>query len=760
MYKHHKKKTILLYLIGALLFNSAYAQQGVVNKILLDKMSIYSKTHPTAGLFVHTDKTIYTNNEPIWFSGYLLKGTEDPANVHSILSVAVINEATKTVVAESKYIMKNDLSFGSLTLPDTIPPGNYQFIATTNLADKNNIPLVKYIQAITVKSISQQSFKAELSLKIPGRIKKGINVKFFPEGGNLLDGLETIVGWEARSIYNSPIALKGVLFKNDIPIDTISTNSYGIGRFNLNADAKNRYVLKVTANNYLLKDTIFSLPEVLPGGITLHLENAVVNDSLVINLKSKAQEKVHVLVHNYQDVFAAFDVSVMPDGNKIALVLPDDVPRGIATVTVLDAQDRPLAERLFFAHINQKINAEIRTDKKKYNKRERVTVRLKLTDQTGAPVQGIASMAAVQDSRLEFNKQQNIENYYYLINQLTDLPREAENKPLDNKDFLEKTLLVKGWRRYTWQSLQNSSVNDTLVAHTLPITGLVKYFGKSLKKPVNLLVVRDSALEQLTTNSDGSFVLDPEGLVVAADKKIAVSVNVANKEGYTIEINDAFSGVNQKLADDLIIAAPALAAALQTNTNEQLNTAATTINLKEVAIRGVKSDNAIYGLKARGSNACGDYVDLAGYLNYAPNFNNLMNVAPKKGQTYIDGTKFKLSDGRVISEFELNHGESGTKYTTIPITYTGCTVYKPVPFNLPAIYTQREFYPSNTDLVDQLSEPQYISTLFWKPGIIINNKGEAEYSFFTGDISGEFRIILQGVNANNLFYGEQLFNVN
>lgn len=55
--------------------------------------------------------------------------------------------------------------------------------------------------------------------------------------------------------------------------------------------------------------------------------------------------------------------------------------------------------------------------------------------------------------------------------------------------------------------------------------------------------------------------------------------------------------------------------------------------------------------------------------------------------------------------------------------------------------------------------PQYLSTLFWTAGAQLSDKGETEFSFFTGDIEGEFSIIVQGVGEKGVMYGEAEFNV-
>ncbi|RYZ22887.1 MAG: hypothetical protein EOO16_07290 [Chitinophagaceae bacterium] len=87
----------------------------------------------TAGstLFLHPDKTVYLPQETIWFSAYLLQvlgSTEQ----HHTLFVSVCDAATARVVAGGKYVMDGGLAAGALSLPDSLPAGNYRLFAYTN----------------------------------------------------------------------------------------------------------------------------------------------------------------------------------------------------------------------------------------------------------------------------------------------------------------------------------------------------------------------------------------------------------------------------------------------------------------------------------------------------------------------------------------------------------------------------------------------------------------------------------------------------
>lgn len=818
-------RVVFILLCSVLLSTNTYGQAGKVDEAtLLQKIALYSKTHPSTCLFVHTDKTVYTNNEEIWFSAYLLKASFQELKEHTVLSVALIGESDRKIYLQEKYIMEQGLSSGSLTLPDTIPPGNYQLTASTNVTGKNNNSLAVFCQPVTIKSVSEQRFIASLtlldtaaangavrvkveveiknpdkkqkasiayqvgtgaknthilnensyvitvpaealnqpapvlltsvsynssaqylSIKLPENTPESLSVRFFPEGGNLVADLSSTIGWEAKTSKNRPAEVRGVLYRDGLAIDTIGTKSNGAGTFKLQPDGKSRYSLKIAANPYQKEEKSYPLPETVNEGLSMHLGDAVINDTLRMNLYSTQVRVVQILVHNYREAFAYLKVKVQPSGRRLAIAIPSII-KGLATVTILDQENRPLAERLIFARYDQKITVKASFDKPAYAKRDSVAVVLKLTDHKGNPVQGILSVAAVQDNRLERSKARDIETYGYLESELGALPLHYAGRGIEDKAYLEDMLLIKGWRRYTWQNLLGSTEKDTIIQNTpFAINGRVRYHTKPLKKPVALTVFNGSSVNLVTTGADGGFNLKRDELLTSGGQQLLISVNKNNQYGYAIEVDEPFLKTNQKLADGLEILNPGTVQLRQSTGDLELKGMQQAIALKAVVVSAQKSDNALYAATIRSvTNACGDYVCVAGTLNCPVHPGDPRNIKPIKGKVY---GLLSLSEDR---RYMRNEGSR---------MYWGCVgdEEKEQRLTIKGIYASREFYGVSKELADA-PEPKFLSTLFWKPDLVFKD-GEAKLSFYTGDISGKFRLVVQGVEENDLIYGEAAFNV-
>ena len=60
------------------------------------------------------------------------------------------------------------------------------------------------------------------------------NIRFFPEGGDLVAGLNSVIGFEAADQHGRPVNVKGVIKNSaDEIVDSFSTRHDGMGSFGL-----------------------------------------------------------------------------------------------------------------------------------------------------------------------------------------------------------------------------------------------------------------------------------------------------------------------------------------------------------------------------------------------------------------------------------------------------------------------------------------------------------------------------------------------
>jgi hypothetical protein len=791
-----------------------FAQSG--NKSidsLITKINLYGRKKASSKLFACFDKTVYVNNENVWFTAYLLNYSS-LKNEPTILSAMLVNDQSGAIALQQKFPIANGLCFGHTVIPDSIPPGDYTFIIYTNNLT-NGIPKDVFNQPITIKTASQADFLASLNLvdsattpadnkervtltaetktHIPikeatvtwnvgapsnqiasGNIKTGpdgkylftfsrdqikpgmnflnvavkvknevkmlklllplrderLNIRFYPEGGDLSEGLVSTVGWEAKTAYGLPLKVDAVLYQDNQVIDTIQTDGYGMGRFKLLPKSGGKYELKLIGYD---KNINYTFPRVSSKGVVISIRTAIADDSLQLKLACKYPGRYFVMVHNSGQVFYIFPVELTASGRKVLVNLAD-LPKGLATITILDSLLKPRAERVFFSHYNRRSPLNIATDHEGYSTRQKVRIRLKLPSAKSDSAGGVVTIACVQTSKIEVKKFNDIESYHYLKQELDALPvRETYlGQSDDDKDYLEKVLLIKGWRKYQWQDMLRINVKDsTIDQNQIVLNGAVTESGKALKKAVKIIASTDSATTIITTDTKGYFKLESSNVSTIEGRKVHLMLNYGAGETYEIKIRDPFRLINGDLIKNFIPVNYTLTPVPGMSSDSfAIKGLDHTIGLKEVKITG--RQDKLYNLDGPAisaqKNECGDYVCSHNVLNCPNHPNDMGNRPPLIGQRYLDG-----STGRVIN-------------------YKGCaTIPKgPSVTAIDGLNYSKEFYGSDYSIYNP-PEPEYQSTIYWKHAVFIGSK-EKVFEFYTSDITGSFSVIVQGVSSNDLIY--------
>jgi hypothetical protein len=562
------------------------------------------------------------------------------------------------------------------------------------------------------------------------------NIGFYPEGGSLTNGLGSTIGWEAKSAYGRPLTVNGVLYQDNQIVDTIHTDRYGMGRFKLLPRLNSKYELKLIGYS---KSISYTFPRILAKGIAINVHKAIADDSLQLKLISNNPGKFRVVVHNFRQVFYSFPVEVTAAGKKVLVNLAD-LPKGLSAVTIVDSLLRPCAERIFFAHYNRRSPLAITTDRPDYTTRQKVQIKLKMLPALADSLKGIVTVACVQSSKMEVNKNNDIESYHYLKQDLAALPVKEVymGQSADDKDYLENVLLIKGWRKYSWQDMARNNTRDSIAdENQLIINGSVTKNGRPLKKPIKMILSTDSATKIITTGANGSFELDNGSAITTEGRKIHLRLTSGISDNYQIKMKDPFKVVTSALITELKPVNYTLTPVpIISSDSSAIKGLDHVIRLKEVKITGRKDDT--YNLQQRsisGKNECGDYVCHANFLNCTQDKNDSRNRPPVVGEAY--------------------YSESSKRR----IVYRGCTAIPkgPAAIAFYGLNYSKEFYGSDYAIFNP-PEPEYQSTIYWKHAALIGSK-ETVFEFYTSDITGNFSIIVQGVSSNGLIYEKKEFLV-
>jgi hypothetical protein len=286
-------------------------------------------------------------------------------------------------------------------------------------------------------------------------------VEFFPEGGNLVAGVENRVYVRVRTPSDRPAGLDGILLDRDgkeiarVGSAVTLAPNQAVGVFSFTPRLGQEYRLKVTAPAGL-KDV--SLPAAQKSGLALSVPAGVTRTGEPIRARlthpDLKERELVVAVSCRGRLVGQRSVIAPPGTTEVRLELPNEAA-GILRLTVLEQLGGrlwPVAERLVYRVPAERLVLSAETDRARYQPGERVKVKVRATTEKGVPVPAWL-LAAVVDEQAAGNET-SLPAQFYLASQV-QRPEDLEQADVLLRDgpqaaqALDLFLGTQGWRRFT-----------------------------------------------------------------------------------------------------------------------------------------------------------------------------------------------------------------------------------------------------------------------------------------------------------------------
>ncbi len=346
-----------------------------------------------------------------------------------------------------------------------------------------------------------------------------IDLQFYPEGGDLIEGMICGIGFKALDEFGEPADVEGQIYdENDRVVATIESYHQGMGHFELAPQSGMKYFARITSPAGA-KNKIYELPKALQKGYTLKVQ-AQTKSKIDVAVISSETEALYLVAQSRNKVFFAKDITAQPGLNQVQIPT-QDFPIGITQLTLFDSKKVAQAERLVFVNTDKQLNIQVSTDKEKYLPREKVNMELEVTDERGIPVQTSLSLAVVDDKLLTFadDKQGHILSYMLLESDLVGKIEEPnfyfdkEDDPTRLKPEIERSvaldnlLMTQGWRKFDWQRVLDENYTQPNIAPepTVLAGTITDKQGNALQGATVKIV---GAEHQALTNKEGVFGLE------------------------------------------------------------------------------------------------------------------------------------------------------------------------------------------------------------------------------------------------------------
>lgn len=332
-------------------------------------------------------------------------------------------------------------------------------------------------------SIKDEKLTFEKQFRIP--LKEEIDFQFFPEGGNLINGIESKVAFKAIGTDGLSREINGVIKDKAGEVVTgFASLHKGMGSFSFTPEAKKEYFAFFVYHN---REFRFPLPKALEDGIVMAIDykgTDSIPDLTVKYSPSKANAQKYVVVSSYGKIRFVEEVKTMEDSCRVTIPV-EQCPEGVTRITVLDSGFKPEGERLIYIDRNQRFKIEIKADSSSYGTRSKVTLSVKTKGLDRKAVSANLSVAVVDKEQIiKDGRATSISAYKLLQSELKGNIEDADFYFKDdsclNRQALDLLLLTQGYRRFV-SGKENSGELKFKPERGLDIIGKVALRGAAGK---------------------------------------------------------------------------------------------------------------------------------------------------------------------------------------------------------------------------------------------------------------------------------------
>ncbi|MFC2086234.1 TonB-dependent receptor [Bacteroidota bacterium] len=505
-----------------------------------------NKQYPQQKIYLQFDHPYYTTKDKILLKAYVLSYSGSYQDTISTNLYIEMIDAKEMLTYITIVRLENGVGVTQIDLKDTIQAGVYKFKAFTNWSRNFNdeFNYSRYI-LIAPEGVTKEKIEA---FKNYEKVKSNdVEISFFAEGGNFISGLKNKIVIQSNLNEFNDVDNIVLAEKTGLKIIDIELNSSGIASFEFNPDPKKSYLLNYEQEG---KSKSFELPEFKKSGYVLDVDIDYEKEEVHINLETNVEKTLDIYANS---VF----FMLQSGGEKLFLekhILKDekinfsytlyDKPVGLLLLTVFDDDLIPVAERIIFNPIKQKL-PEISLSEKRIND----TMHLVLKTETRLPKDQLTIFAKKYSDEILDLFDDNMKEYLLFTAYLPDFYFQDDifSRDLDivKLNKLDNILITQEWQRYNWNNIISDQFPYIKYQREkfLVVSGTVR---KQLIKlplensPVNLTVLNEFYFNKHdTTDAKGRFYFDGIDLYDTIKVKLVAKRYINDKEDVYIEIDDA-----------------------------------------------------------------------------------------------------------------------------------------------------------------------------------------------------------------------------
>lgn len=438
----------------------------------------FNRYYPQEKVYLHLDNTGYFLGERIWFKAYVVTA---PFCWLTTLSETLYVEllAPEGYVIETKKLpVVNGQCHGDFYLDSANYSGYYEIRAYTrwmlNFGESTGpvmadavVPGI-YSRVFPVfdrPSVGGDYTKQYLrprsrEILSPNKSMSPLFVHFYPEGGQLVRGVPSVIAFQVLDEQGRYMSLKGkVVDERDKYVTSLRTVHRGMGNFLLTPHG-HHYFVELEVGDKTFR---YPLPEVAREGFVLHVTNQL-ESGIRIEVNGSdgmVSDTLGLLLMNGGQPYAFENIFFKGGKSSELELLRDSLPTGVYQILLLDRSGRPLCERKVFIRGKGISYFEIFPEnlQRSYEPYKKIGLDFQLY-QNGHPLQERHTFSlSVRDSMSEVQTWNtgDIGTYLLLSSEVRGYIPDvdyyfAEDTPA-RQEHLDLLLQVQGWTRYSWEKM-------------------------------------------------------------------------------------------------------------------------------------------------------------------------------------------------------------------------------------------------------------------------------------------------------------------
>lgn len=500
----------------------------VIFEQYMNQAQTFADNYPREKAYLHFDNTSYYVGDTIWFKAYVTLAEKQVfSSISRPLYVELVDQAGHVT---DKQIIKLSQGEGSgqFVLPQSMLSGYYEVRAYTRwmlaFSDpqyfSRTLPIYQLSHSDQLeRSISTYELSPSME-KRPEETREKLSLRFFPEGGQLVEGVTSQVAFKAESKNEGNLQLSGTLYtKEGQEITSFETLHDGMGAFEYTPSA----LPAIAKVNFQGKKYEFTLPKALPNGYVLKVDNNAGAISVTVSCNAATPQDTLAVFISHQGRPHAYQlIHCQANEPQQFTVLSRKLPAGVLQISLLNRAGNTLCDRFVFASPRAPLQISPKGLKEIYAPYAPIRCELQLNNAIGEPMPGKLSVSirdAVRSDYMEYDN--NIFTDLLLTSDLKGYIHQPgyyfTESSLRKQKELDILLMVHGWRKYDMTQQIGISPFTPL---QLPESQLVLYgqvkstiLKNKLKDiALSVMVKRDAEIitGQTVTDENGHFSIPLE----------------------------------------------------------------------------------------------------------------------------------------------------------------------------------------------------------------------------------------------------------